>query len=79
MEIALRFTKLYDGVDLTDEKALRSFFDDFITLDFMQFDQRANLHPDTIKALIKGYNETPGNFAAPSDETILKCLAAVDK
>lgn len=62
MEIALRFTKLYDGVDLTDEKVLRTYFDDFILLDFMQFDQRANLHPDTIKTLIEGYNQTPGNF-----------------
>lgn len=62
MEIALRFTKLYDGIDLSDGKALREYFDDFITLDFMQFDQRANLHPETIKTLIEGYNQTPGDF-----------------
>lgn len=62
MEIALRFTKLYDGIDLSDANVLKKYFDDFITLDFMQFDQRANLHPETIKTLIEGYNQTPGNF-----------------
>lgn len=35
VEIALRFTKLYDGVDLTDAKALRTHFDDFIYLDLL--------------------------------------------
>ena len=79
MEIALRFTKLYDGIDLSNGDALRKYFDDFIFLDFMQYDQRGDLHPETIKTLIEGYNQTPGNFQAPSEETILKCLAAVNR
>lgn len=43
VDVALRFAKLYDGVDLSDSSVLKEYFDDFIHLDLMQFDQRPNL------------------------------------
>lgn len=79
IEISLRFAKLYDGVDLSDQAVLRKHFDDFIYLDLLQFDQRANLAPETIETLIWGYNQTPEDFEAPSDEVIAKCLKAIEK
>ena len=62
VEVILKFAKLYDGVDLSNDDILRSYFDDFVRLDFLQFGQRSNLHPDTVKTLIDGYNQTPPNF-----------------
>jgi len=32
----------------------------------------------TLNTLIEGYNETPPNFQPPSDETINKCIKAVE-
>ena len=74
VEVILKFTKLYDGIDLTNDEILRSYFDDFVRLDFLQFGQRANLEQSTLDVLIESYNDTPPNFACPSDETISKCI-----
>ena len=35
IDVSLRFAKLYDGADMSDEKVLRQHFDDFIHLDFL--------------------------------------------
>ena len=43
VEVILKFTKLYDGIDLNNDEMLRTYFDDFVRLDFLQFGQRANL------------------------------------
>ena len=56
VEIILKFAKLYDGVDLKKDEELRSYFDDFVRLDFLQFAERSRLHQDTIDVLIEGYN-----------------------
>ena len=56
VEVILKFAKLYDGVDLSSDEVLRSYFDDFVRLDFLQFGQRSKLHSDTIATLIDGYN-----------------------
>lgn len=78
VEVILKFAKLYDGVDLSDDQILRTHFDDFVRLDFLQFGQRSKLHPQTIETLIEGYNMTPPNFQCPSDEVIQKCIKAVE-
>ena len=49
VEVILKFAKLYDGVDLSNDQVLRTHFDDFVRLDFLQFGQRSNLHEETIK------------------------------
>jgi hypothetical protein len=79
VEISLRFAKLYDGVDLADQQVLRTYFDDFIYLDLLQFDQRPKLAQETIESLIWSYNQTPEDFEPPSDEVITKCLKAIEK
>jgi hypothetical protein len=35
VDVSLRFTKLYDGADMSDENVLKQYFDDFIHLDFL--------------------------------------------
>jgi hypothetical protein len=40
VEVILKFTKLYDGVDLSSDEVLRTYFDDFVRLDFLGFSQR---------------------------------------
>ena len=35
VDVSLRFAKLYDGADMSDEKVLKEYFDDFIHLDFL--------------------------------------------
>jgi len=79
VEIILKFAKLYDGFDLNNDDTLRSYFDDFVRLDFLQFADRPNLHPETIETLIEGYNMTPPNFQCPSDEVIEKVIKAVER
>jgi hypothetical protein len=74
VEVILKFAKLYDGFDLSNDEILRSYFDDFMRLDFLQFSDRPNLHPETIKTLTMGYNSTPPNFQCPSDEVIETCI-----
>jgi hypothetical protein len=74
LEIILKFTKLYDGIDLNNDEILRTYFDDFVRLDFLQFGQRANLEQSTLDIMIEGYNATPPNFACPSEEIINKCI-----
>ena len=56
VEVILKFAKLYDGVDLSNDAALTQFFDGFIRLDFLQFAQRSNLEETTLNTLIEGYN-----------------------
>ena len=70
VEVILKFAKLYDGVDLSDDSQLLKNFDGFVRLDFLQFRKRPNLHPETIQSIINAYNQTPPNFQPPSDETI---------
>lgn len=79
VEVLLKFTKLYDGVDFNNDAQLRQWFDDFVRLDFLQFSQRSNLETETIKILIESYNKTPPNFQCPSDEVISKCIEVVDR
>jgi len=79
VEVILKFAKLYDGFDLSNDEILRSYFDDFVRLDFLQFADRPNLHPDTIATLIEGYNQTPPNFQCPSDEVIENTIRAVER
>lgn len=74
VEIILKFAKLYDGVDLNRDDVLRSFFDDFVRLDFLQFGERSNLAQETIDVMIEGYNQTPPDFQVPSDEIIHKVI-----
>ena len=37
VEVILKFSKLYDGVDLSNDDVLRTYFDDFVRLDFLGF------------------------------------------
>ena len=79
VEVILKFAKLYDGVDLSSDQVLRTYFDDFVRLDFLGFAQRAPLLPETIEALTNGYNQTPPDFQCPSDEVINYCIEAVER
>lgn len=80
IEVLLKFTKLYDNVDLEDRQALRSHFDKVIHLDFMKFgeDEFGGLSKDTFMTIVEGINQTPENFRAPSDEVINKVLKAIE-
>ena len=35
VEVILKFTKLYDEIDLNNDDMLRTYFDDFVRLDFL--------------------------------------------
>lgn len=69
-EVILKFAKLYDGVDFSKDEQMRKYFDDFVRLDFLNFNKRDDLQPETIHAMIECYNATPPNFECPSDEII---------
>ena len=56
VEVILKFAKLYDHTDLSDDGKLLEHFDSFLRLDFLQFLQRSKLMDDTIETLIWGYN-----------------------
>jgi len=62
VEVVLKFAKLYDGIDLNCDDTLREHFDDFVRLDFLQFDQRATIAKETVEAIASSYNQTPPNF-----------------
>lgn len=79
VDVILKFTKLYDGVDLNDDVFLHKYFDQVVRLDFLHLDQRPNLLDSTVQTMIECYNETPENFQNPSDETIAKCVKAIDR
>ena len=79
VEVILKFAKLYDGVDLSNDDVLRTYFDDFVRLDFLGFSQRPPLLPETIETLTNGYNQTPPDFQCPSDEVINYCIEAVER
>ena len=66
IEVILKFTKLYDGVDFESETISRGF-DDFIRLDFFNY---TPLHDDTIAALQEALQRTPSDFESPSDLVI---------
>lgn len=74
VEVMLKFTKLYDGADFSDDGYLKKCFDDFVRLDFLQFSQRDQLEEETLKVMIDSYNQTPTNFQCPSDEVINRCI-----
>ena len=78
VEVILKFAKLYDGADFYDSDQLLSYFDDFIRLDFMQFGSRSTLDKQVVSTITQCFNETPGNFQCPSEQTINLCISAVD-
>ena len=79
IDVILKFTKLYDGVDLNDDAFLKQYFDQVVRLDFLMLEKRPKLQASTIATIIECYNETPEGFRNPSDETIQKCIKAIDK
>ena len=78
VEVILKFARLYDGCDFNDEELLRKHFDDFLMLDFLEFNDRPNLDPLTLKTITNCFNETPPNFQVPADDVIQRCIEAVD-
>ena len=55
-EVILKFARLYDGAKLEDDQYLLKHFDDFIKLDFLQFNQRQNLQDETIATITDCFN-----------------------
>lgn len=78
VDVILKFTKLYDGADLTNDTYLHQYFDQVVRLDFLHLEQRPKLLEQTVSTIIECFNETPGNFQSPSDQTIQKCIKAVN-
>lgn len=70
IDVILKFTKLYDGVDLNDDAFLKQYFDQVVRLDFLMLEKRPKLQASTTATIIECYNETPEGFRNPSDETI---------
>ena len=62
VEVLLKFARLYDGVDFSKDEQLLKHFDEFVSLDFLQFGQRPNLLPETVKVILDAFNATPPNF-----------------
>lgn len=78
VEVILKFARLYDGCDFNDEILLRKHFDDFLMLDFLEFNTRPDLEATTLKTITNCFNETPPNFQVPTDDVIQSCIEAVD-
>lgn len=79
IEVILKFAKLYDGVDFNNENQLLSYFDHYVKLEFMKFNDRNPIAKETIECLVEAYNRTPPNFVPPSDDVINYVINAVDK
>jgi len=70
---------LHDGADFQNEEFIHKLFSNYINIDFMKYHQRTPLLDKTIKTLIYGYNQTPENFGAPSEEVIDEVISAIDE
>lgn len=80
IDVVLKFAKLHDKFDFDDQQQLQSYFDHSVVLDFMRYGSRKEpLLPETLSGLIQAYNETPENFGSPSDETVDRVIALLDK
>lgn len=80
VDVVLKFAKLHDNFDFDDAKQIQSYFDHSVVLDFMRYSSRQNpLLPETLTGLIQAYNETPENFGSPSDETVTRVIALLER
>ena len=56
VEVLLKFAKLYEGIDFTDEMQISKYFDHFINLEFMRFNERKPILKETFEIIVDGYN-----------------------
>ncbi|CDW71775.1 UNKNOWN [Stylonychia lemnae] len=78
VEVVLKFVKLYDNIDFKDQTVPLSYFDHFLKIEFVHYNEQTT-SKDMIRVLVEAYNETPENFVPPSDETINKVLNQLEK
>ena len=67
IEVILKFAKLHEGVNFEDEDYIHQFFDHHIQIEFMKFKNITHIDNETFQAIVDGYNQTPDDFAPPSD------------
>ena len=75
----MKFARLYDGMDLNDSARLNSYFDHFVHLEFMKYNERLPIEKETFNSLVEAYNMTPPNFISPPDHIIDSVIREVDR
>ena len=78
VEVILKFARLYDQHDFSDSAQLRKNFDDYLMLDFLEFNEKPELAKQTLVTITDCFNKTPPNFQVPSDKVINACIEAID-
>ena len=80
VEVVLKFVKLHDGFNFADKEQVLSYFDHYIEMDFLKYENRKNpLDEMTISTIVDAYNATPGNFQNPPDSVINDVINVVDQ
>ena len=80
VEVVLKFAKLHDGFDFSNEKQIQNYFDDILVLDFTKYSTRSKpILKQTIDGLIASYNGTPENFGVPSADVINNTIKLVER